>query len=121
MILTGHNALAPSMSGYAMAQQVRPYLKPGVPFYSVGTYDQTLDFYLDRTVTLVQFRDELDFGLQLEPQLGIDTVDQWMQIWRGQPYALALIGNELYEQLSAAGFPMTRIAQDTRRSIIKTP
>ena len=121
MILTGHNALAPSMSGYAMAQQVKPYLKPGIPFYSVGTYDQTLDFYLDRTVTLVQFRDELDFGLQLEPQLGIDTVAQWLEIWRGQPYALALIGNDLYEQLSTAGFPMTRIAQDTRRSIIKTP
>ncbi len=66
------------MSAYRMAQQVKPYLKPGIPFYSVGTYDQTLDFYLGRTVTLVQFRDEMDYGLQQEPQLAIPTVEEWM-------------------------------------------
>ena len=37
--------------------------KPGVPFYSVDTYDQTLPFYLKRTVTMVAYKDELGFGI----------------------------------------------------------
>src|SRR4030095_10489316 len=38
LIVTGHESLSPSMSAYRMAQQVKRYLKPGIPFYSVGTY-----------------------------------------------------------------------------------
>jgi 4-amino-4-deoxy-L-arabinose transferase-like glycosyltransferase len=121
LIATGHESLSPSMSAYRTAQQVTPYLKPGIPFYSVGAYDQTLDFYLGRTVTLVQFRDELDFGLQQEPQLAIATVGDWMEIWRQQPYALALVESDLYQQLKSSGFPMELIANDHRRFYIKTP
>jgi 4-amino-4-deoxy-L-arabinose transferase-like glycosyltransferase len=121
LIVTGHESLSPSMSAYRMAQRVKPYLKPGVPFYSVGTYDQTLDFYLGRTVTLVQFRDEMDYGLQLEPQLAIPTVAQWRDTWKQQPYALAQVEKGVYQQLQANGFPMQLIANDHRRYFIKTP
>jgi 4-amino-4-deoxy-L-arabinose transferase-like glycosyltransferase len=121
LIVTGHEALSPSTSAYLMAQRVKPYLRPDIPFYSLDTYDQTLDFYLGRTVTLVKFRDELDFGLQQEPQLAIPTVDEWVEIWKRQPYALALVGKDLYDQLAAAGVPMQLIANDHRRYFIKTP
>jgi 4-amino-4-deoxy-L-arabinose transferase-like glycosyltransferase len=120
LFATGHESLSPSMSAYWMAQKVKPYLEPGVPFYSVATYDQTLPFYIGRTVTLVQFRDEMDFGLQQEPQLAIATVDEWMQTWKRQPYALAQVDAGLYEQLKSAGFPMQLIANDHRRYYIKT-
>lgn len=121
LIVTGHEALSPSTSAYLIAQRVKPYLKPDIPFYSLDTYDQTLDFYLGRTVTLVKFRDELDFGLQQEPELAIPTIDEWVEIWKRQPYALALVGKDLYEQLVAAGVPMQLIANDHRRYFIKTP
>ena len=121
LLVTGHESLSPSMSAYRMAQQVKPYLKPGIPFYSVGTYDQTLDFYLGRTVTLVQFRDEMDYGLQQDPLLAIPTVAQWMEVWKQQPYALAQVEKGIYQQLKAAGFPMELIANDHRRYFIKTP
>jgi 4-amino-4-deoxy-L-arabinose transferase-like glycosyltransferase len=121
LILTGHESVSPSMSAYRTAQQVKPYLRPGIPFYSVGTYDQTLDFYLGRTVTLVQYRDEMDYGLKQEPHLAIPTVGEWMEIWKQQPYALALMDKPLYEQLHASGFPMQLIANDHRRFYIKTP
>ena len=121
LIVTGHEALSPSTSAYLMAQRVKPYLKPDIPFYSLDTYDQTLDFYLGRTVTLVKFRDELDFGLQQEPQLAIPTVREWVEIWKRQPYALALVGKDLYEQLAGRGVPMQLIANDHRRYFIKTP
>lgn len=121
LIITGHEALSPSMSAYRTAQAIKPYLRPGVPFYTVATYDQTLDYYIERTVTLVEFRDELDFGLQQEPELAIATVNEWMEIWKRQPYALAMLRKELYEQLSAAGLPMTLIAHDHTRYYVKTP
>jgi 4-amino-4-deoxy-L-arabinose transferase-like glycosyltransferase len=121
LALTGHEALSPSMSAYHIAQQVKPYLKPGVPFYSVFGYDQSLDFYLGRTVTLVQYRDELDFGLLQEPQLAIDSGAQWMATWRQQPYALAMLDKEFYEKLAAERFPMQLIAHDHKRYVIKTP
>jgi 4-amino-4-deoxy-L-arabinose transferase-like glycosyltransferase len=121
LILTGHESVSRSMSAYRTAQQVKPYLKPGIAFYSVGTYDQTLDFYLGRTVTLVQYRDEMDYGLKQEPQLAIPTVGEWMEIWKRQPYALAMMDKPLYEQLQASGFPMQLITNDHRRFYIKTP
>ena len=121
LVITGHESLSPSGSAYATAQRVKAYLRPGVPFYSVGTYDHTLDFYLGRTVTLVQFRDEMDYGLQQEPALAISTVAEWMEIWKRQPYALALVDKGMYEQLQAAGFPMRLIAEDDSRYYIETP
>jgi 4-amino-4-deoxy-L-arabinose transferase-like glycosyltransferase len=121
LILSGHESVSPSMSAYRTAQQVKPYLKPGIPFYSVGTYDHTLDFYLGRTVTLVQYRDEMDYGLQQEPQLAIPTVAEWMEIWKRQPYALALVEKGVYQQLKSESFPMRLIANDHSRFFIQTP
>ena len=121
LIVSGHESVSPSMSAYRTAQEVKPYLKPGIPFYSVGTYDQTLDFYLGRTVTLVQYRDEMDYGLQHEPHLAIGTVDEWKQIWKQQPYALALVEKGLYRQLESEAFPMHLIANDHSRYYIRTP
>jgi 4-amino-4-deoxy-L-arabinose transferase-like glycosyltransferase len=121
LALTGHESLSPSMSAYHIAQQVKPHLRPNMPFYSVNGYDQTLDFYLGRTMTLVQFRDELDYGLQQEPQLAIDTVSDWMRTWSQQKYALALLDKGMYEKLSTAGVPMELIAHDARRYVVKKP
>jgi hypothetical protein len=120
LIIMGHESFSPVVSAYATAQQVKGYLRPGIPFYSVGTYDHTLDFYLGRTVTLVQFRDEMDYGLRQEPSLAIPTVAEWMEIWKRQPYALALVDRGLYEQLQVAHFPMQLIANDDSRYFIKT-
>jgi hypothetical protein len=121
LIINGHESVSPSMSAYRTAQEVKPYLKPGIPFYSVSTYDHTLDFYLGRTVTLVQYRDEMDYGLQQEPQLAIATIDEWKRIWKQQPYALALVEKGLYRQLESEGLPMRLIANDHSRYYIRTP
>jgi hypothetical protein len=63
VILLGHEALGRSNSAHYIAGQLRSLLRPGVPFYSVGMYEQTLPFYLKRTVTLVEYGDEFTFGL----------------------------------------------------------
>jgi 4-amino-4-deoxy-L-arabinose transferase-like glycosyltransferase len=119
-LMMGHEELAPRSSFYHMAQEIRPYLRPGVPFYSVGTYEQTLPFYLKRTVTLVAFADELAYGLEQEPRLWLPDIASFERAWRQHQYALAIMPPNLYEQLVAGGLPMREIARNRRHVVATT-
>lgn len=119
--LAGHDSLSPASSAYHLAPKIVPYLKPDVPFYSVRMYEQTLPFYIKRTVTLVEHQDEMEFGLKQEPQKWIPDVATFEKVWRTQPYALAIMGPETYALLQSHNLPMQLIAQDTRRVVVKTP
>ena len=74
------------------------------------TYEQTLPFYIKRTVTLVDYRDELDFGLKQEPELAIPTMEEFEARWRSDRKALAIMGPDIYRELTA-----TRIADASAR------
>jgi 4-amino-4-deoxy-L-arabinose transferase-like glycosyltransferase len=127
LILTGHDSFAPSQSSYWLVERAKPELaledlnKPDIPFYSVGMYEQTLPFYIKRTVTLVAHEDELEFGIGIEPQKYIPTVEEFTRRWRGDTRALAIMQPDRYRELTAAGLPMRLIAQDTRRVIVAKP
>jgi hypothetical protein len=120
-VYLGYNALSPASSAYLIAQQVKPYLKPGVPFYSVAMYEQTLPPYLRRTMTLVAHPDEMYFGIEQEPNKWIPDVATFLKLWRQQPYALAVMSPVYYQQFAAQGLPMRVIARDTRRVVVVTP
>lgn len=120
LALSGHDSLAPASSAYYLARKIKPYLKPGIPFYSVGTYEQTLPFYIKRPVTLVAFRDEMSFGLDQEPQLAIPDIAGFEHAWREQDDALAIMSPETYQQLEQMQLPMREIARDTRRVVGQT-
>jgi 4-amino-4-deoxy-L-arabinose transferase-like glycosyltransferase len=121
LVVTSEDALSPAHSTYHLVKKLEPHLKPGVPFYSVGGYEQTLPFYIKRTVTLVDYQDEMAFGLQHEPQRWIPTLGAFTQLWNSQPDALAVMGPEKYEELEAAKLPMQLIARDTERVFVRTP
>lgn len=121
LALNGHESLAPSNSAYHIAQQIRPHLRPGIPFYSVGMYDQTLSFYLKRTFTLVAHQDELEFGLKQEPYKWIADWAAFRQTWVQQSYALAVMQPETHQRLQQEGLAMLVIAQDNRRVVVRTP
>ncbi|MEO8039513.1 MAG: glycosyltransferase family 39 protein [Betaproteobacteria bacterium] len=121
LALTGHDALAPSFSAAALAAQARPRLRADCPIYSLRTYDQTLPFYLGRTVTLVAFADEMAFGLEREPQLALPSMDDFAAAWASHPCSYAFMESETFDELRAAGFPMTLLARDTRRVIVGNP
>jgi 4-amino-4-deoxy-L-arabinose transferase-like glycosyltransferase len=121
MVMQGHENLARSNSSHYIAQQVQPVLRPGVPFYSVGMYEQTLPFYLQRTFTLVDYRDELGFGLDQEPLLGIPTLNEFRSRWQAADDAFAVMKPETYSLLQESHLPMTMVARDTRRVIVRKP
>lgn len=120
LALTGRDSLAPAHSSYHLAQKIKPYLKSGAPFYSVGMYEQTLPFYIKRTVVLVGLLDEMEFGVKQEPHLWLPDLAAFERTWRGQPYALAIMTPKLYREFEQSKLPMQMIASDTRRVVVKT-
>jgi len=120
LVVTSETALSPAHSTYDLVQLLKPYLRPGVPFYSVGSYEQTLPFYLKRTVTLVAYQDEMAFGLKHEPRLWVPDLASFGRLWRSHAYALAVMGPEMYEQLQQTQLPMQLVARDTERVFVRT-
>jgi 4-amino-4-deoxy-L-arabinose transferase-like glycosyltransferase len=126
VLLTGHDSLSATRSDYAIAEQIKPHLRPDAPFYSLEGYDQTLTFYLKRTVTLVAYQDEMAFGIAQEPdeQLPhkwLPDIESFKQAWVRQPYALAIMPHSTYQQLASQGLPMRVIARSIDKTAVTTP
>lgn len=121
-VLLGHDRHGTPNSGYDIAQQVLAQLPPNsVPFFSVTTYDQSLPFYLKRTMTLVQFSNEMTFGIKREPQKAIPDLASFEKTWRSLPQAWAVMSLETWQQFSTAQLPMIELAHDTRRVVVRKP
>ena len=121
LVYLGYDQLSPASSARSLAVEIRPWLKPGAPFYSVAMYEQTLPPYLHQTVILVAHPDEMAFGIQQEPTRWIPTVTAFERLWPLQPYALAIMSPAEYMLLQQHGLAMQVIARDTRRVVVVTP
>ena len=119
--LLGHENLALSNSAAFIASKVKPLLTPGVPFYSVRSYEQTLPFYIQRTVTVVDYQDELAFGMAQEPDKWIPTVTEFKQRWTSDRDAFTIMSIGTYNGLLAENLPMTEVARDSRNIIVRKP
>lgn len=89
-----------------------------VPIFAVQWYQQSLTFYLQRTVVLVDYRDEFDFGLNQDPQRGIPTLGQFAKTWFSLRSGLAVMPPRTWDRLSALGVPMREIARYPDRVVI---
>lgn len=120
-LLLGHEALGRGMSTYDIARDMKPYIEADTPIYSLGIFEHTLDFYLQRPVTLVAFRDELDFGLTQEPGKGIASLDDFTRRWNADRAPLAIMAQDVFDTLAANKLPMGVVANDGRRIVIGKP
>jgi 4-amino-4-deoxy-L-arabinose transferase-like glycosyltransferase len=121
---TGHDIFGRVSSGAPLAPAVRAALAklpPDTPFYSVGVLDHTMPFYVRHTMIMVEHPDELAFGVSVEPQKWVPTVDEWIKRWNADRYALALLPPDRYADLAAQHLPMQVIARDARRVIVEKP
>jgi hypothetical protein len=122
LLLCGHNSLSRSNSAYHLAQAIKTEVPADAPFYSVLMYDQTLPFYLGRTLTLVQYTDELEMGIRAEPHKAVATLAEFQQRWNNDKQALALLRPDDYDHFQKQNFiPMRVIARDSRRIVIAKP
>ncbi|HKT31296.1 MAG TPA: glycosyltransferase family 39 protein [Gammaproteobacteria bacterium] len=121
IVTSGAQAFAPVYSGRSLAVQIAPYNKPDVPFYSINDYQQSLPFYLKRTLTLVAYQGELYYGIQRAPQQWIPDLDTFIKRWQSDPQALAVMPAATYAVLQTKGVPMQVIGRDAERVAVKKP
>ena len=118
LLVRAASLVGPIYSGYSLAAALPADVHRDVPIYSIATYDQSLPFYLARTVRLVAVRGELDYGLRHAPadaELGLaQFVDNWSAV--GQAYAI--MEPDMFVELKSAGVPMRETHRDLQRVLV---
>jgi 4-amino-4-deoxy-L-arabinose transferase-like glycosyltransferase len=107
-------AVAPVYSGVELAR-AQPVIPLDVPLYSVATYDQSLPFYWRRTVELVAYRGELDYGLKYDPGSEITTVAQFVGRWNLESQAYAVMEKTMFDDLKNRDVPLREVGRDANR------
>jgi 4-amino-4-deoxy-L-arabinose transferase-like glycosyltransferase len=119
--LHGASALAAFNSASPWVASWQSKVQADARIFSIYTYDQTLNFYLNRTVTLVAFDDELGFGLQQEPERSLPQFKDFLRTWGTQPGDIAIFEIGQLSALQQAGMPMHVLAQNTRHVVASPP
>jgi 4-amino-4-deoxy-L-arabinose transferase-like glycosyltransferase len=109
--------LAPIYSGIDLAKALPPADRDA-PLYSVRTYDQSLTFYLQRTVMLVGYRGELDYGLRRAPNGEIADVDEFLRLWDSQTRAYAVMDKRTFNNFKERGVPMRTVGQNVGQVMV---
>jgi hypothetical protein len=110
LMVKSASLVAPIYSGVDLAAAL-PAAERDAPIYSVRTYDQTLTFYLQRTVMLAGFRGELEYGLRKAPEREIADIDEFIKVWSAQTRAYAVMNKRTFEYFKERGVPMRPVGQ----------
>jgi 4-amino-4-deoxy-L-arabinose transferase-like glycosyltransferase len=86
--------------------------------YAVQMYDQSLPFYLQHPVVLVDYRDEFTLGLSQAPELGIAALPEFSSRWRSSNAGYAEMPGETYDLLVLQGLPMRVIARFSENVLV---
>jgi 4-amino-4-deoxy-L-arabinose transferase-like glycosyltransferase len=125
-ILTGFAArgfddIAPKKLSYAVAAAIKQHLTPETRLYAIKIYDQSLPFYLKRTLTLVDYVDEFQMGQNAEPAKHIAALKDLPAAWSMAGPAIAIIQPDALNDLKSLGINFEIIYQDARRIAIRKP
>jgi 4-amino-4-deoxy-L-arabinose transferase-like glycosyltransferase len=118
---TGHETLGRAVSGIDLAYRVKTSIPANVNIYSVRLLDHTMPFYLGRTMVMVEDPDELQFGVNQQPELWLPTLDAFIVRWKDDQTAYAIMVPEQYVALQGLSLPMQEVDRDSRRVIVKHP
>ena len=121
LVMQGHDAHGQLKSADALAAQLLPLIEKDTPVFAVRSYDQSLPFYLQRNVVLVDYVDEFDFGQRHESGKSLATLDDFVARWRVLPRAAAYMTRETWQELRARDVPMRVVFEDPRRLVVVKP
>ena len=117
--MSDFDALSPVSSDYRIATRIQPFLRQGEPFYVVDTYRQSLPFYLKRTLTLVAYKGEFEFGIQQEPEKWLPDLAAFERVWQTDLRALAIMKTDTLARLQQYGLPMRAIAEEGELVVVE--
>jgi 4-amino-4-deoxy-L-arabinose transferase-like glycosyltransferase len=112
LFLMAFAAVPPAHSARDLVAAAQPYVRPQTTLYSVGQYRETLSPYLQRTLTLVSFEGELQFGLHAEPGKQMATPADFVARWNSSTDAVAFFDPGVWDQYRRNGLPGRVIAAD---------
>lgn len=122
ILMLGHEPLGRYKAGLDHVPAIRAELTAETPIYSVLRYEQSLPFYLRRTLILVGDADEMAFGLRQEPHLWLPTLESFVEKWRADhatgKKSIAILRPDVLAYLKTNQVPHRIIAQDPRRVVV---
>jgi 4-amino-4-deoxy-L-arabinose transferase-like glycosyltransferase len=110
--MTALGIVPPARSARDLVADVKPYVHPQTQLYSVGQYRETISPYLERTLTVVGFEGELEFGLHAEPGKQMATPADFVTRWDSSTDAVAFFGPKVWDTYRHRGLPGRVIAAD---------
>ena len=117
MLSWGYQSISELRSSRVMAEAIQSYIGDnslnGVAIYDVNRYDQSLPYYLGRTINLVGYMGELEFGINQEPQNWLNEAD-FTLLWLNSAQAISVLNQATYELWQQQKIPMHTIYQNSR-------
>lgn len=120
-LIIGYGALSASTSSQQLVVDflaVEPQYRKDDAFFSIGMYEQTLQPYLKRTVTLVDYLDEMGLGAWFEPDKVHFNFADFADEWETADRAYAITDYDQLPRLDFAGLDYRVVATDLRRAIV---
>ena len=117
----GYGALSASTSSQQLVVDflaAEPQYRQDDVFFSIGMYEQTLPAYLKRTVTLVDYLDEMGLGAWFEPDKVRFNFEDFAEQWDAVDRAYAVTDYDQLPRMDFAGLDYRVVATDLRRAII---
>jgi 4-amino-4-deoxy-L-arabinose transferase-like glycosyltransferase len=111
-LLCEYTVIPPSRSARDLVAAAKPYIRPETTLFSVGQYRETVSPYLQRTLTLVAYEGELQFGLREEPGKQMATPGEFVARWGSSTDAVAFFEPQMWESYRRRGLPGRVIAAD---------
>jgi len=98
LLTWGFQSLSGSRSSRELAMAIQAHVPEGTAVYAVATYPQSLPFYLQHTITLVTKKDEMEMGIDLEPERWIATTQEFLDQWHSHEQAVAVFRTKNFDR-----------------------
>jgi 4-amino-4-deoxy-L-arabinose transferase-like glycosyltransferase len=116
-----YEEITPRQSGVGVAEIMKAQMKPDSRLYSVGHYEQTVPFYIQRTLQLFDYEDEFEVGQKAEAKFAKRELHEFPPEWERPGDALAIMLPLVYEKMKAQGLPMVVLHADPKRVLVRKP
>ncbi len=121
LVVQAHDSYGQLKSARALATQLLPLIAKDTPVFAVRSYDQTLPFYLQRNVVLVDYVDEFAFGLEHEPGKSLRSIDDFIARWQTLAQGAAYMTRDTWRELQQRDVSMRIVFEDPRRLVVIKP
>ncbi len=119
-LLCEYTVIPPTRSARDLVSTARPFIGAHTPLYSVGQYRETVSPYLGRTLQLVGYEGELQFGLQEQPDKRM-APPEFAARWSAGGEAVAFFDPGVWDEWRRRGLPGRVIAADNYTVAVSRP